>query len=145
MTIERTEVSSISQQSERAWPTISARIDAVSSRRKRKGATGKKRTKKRTRPYHLESSKVFLPPNELLVLGTHGGHHVVKVHDNVDEGVEQTEKGGVATGSEADSEPDTHRHNTVVDDVKKGDVLVLFAQNEEELQTNKTRLDIRAN
>ena len=42
---------------------------------------------------HLECGEVFFPPNEFLVLRTHGGHHVVKVHDDVDEGVEQTEKG----------------------------------------------------
>lgn len=42
---------------------------------------------------HLECGEVFFPPNEFLVLRAHGGHHVVEVHDDVDEGVEQTEKG----------------------------------------------------
>lgn len=38
--------------------------------------------------YHLEGGEVFLPPNEFLVFGTHGGDHVVEIHDNVYEAVE---------------------------------------------------------
>ena len=135
MTIERTQVASISQQRERAWLTTQIRIDAVSS-----GKIQKAKTEMRKRSYHLESGEVLLPPNVLLVLRTHGSHHVVKVHDNVDESVEQTEKGRVATGSEADSEPDAHWHDAVVNDVEQGDVLVLFAQNEEKLKTEKHQL-----
>jgi hypothetical protein len=75
-------------------------------------------------------------------LWTHGGHHVVKVHDDVDEGVEQTEKGRVTARRETNSEPDAHWHDAVVNDVQKRNVLIFLAQNEENLQkknkTNKT-------
>lgn len=46
---------------------------------------------------HLEGREVLLPPDELLVFGTHGGHHVVEVHDYVHEGIEQCEEGTMAT------------------------------------------------
>ena len=68
---------------------------------------------------HLHDGEVFLPPDELGVLRSHGGHHVVKVHDDVHERVEQTEEGGVAARQEAHTEPDAHRHQAVVDDVQQ--------------------------
>ena len=39
--------------------------------------------------YQLNGSEVFLPPQVLLVAGAHGGQAVVRVHDNVDDTVEQ--------------------------------------------------------
>ena len=33
-----------------------------------------------------------------LVLWAHGGDHVVKVHEDVDEGIEKREEGSVASG-----------------------------------------------
>ena len=89
------------------------------------------------RAYHLEGREILFPPDELLVLWTHGGHHVIKVHDDVDKSVEQTEEGRVATGSEANTEPDTHRHDAVMNDMQERNVFVLFAQNEEELKKIK--------
>lgn len=80
---------------------------------------------------HLKSGEIFLPPNEFLVLWSHGGHHVVEIHDDVDESVEQTEESRVATRCETDSEPDAHRHNAVMHNVQKRDMFILFAQNEE--------------
>ena len=85
--------------------------------------------------YHLEGGEVFLPPDELLVLGSHGGDHVIKVHDDVDERVEQAEEGRVTAGSEANAEPHAHRHDTVVHHVQQRDVLLFLAQHEEELHT----------
>jgi len=81
---------------------------------------------------HLEGGEVFLPPDELLVLGSHGGDHVIKVHDDVDERVEQAEEGRVTAGSEANAEPHAHRHDTVVHHVQQRDVLLFLAQHEEE-------------
>ena len=118
--------------------------------RKKKTQTAKtpKRKKGEQDTNHLEGGQVFLPPDELGVLRSHGGHHVVKVHDDVDERVEQTEEGRVAAGRETDAEPDAHRHDAVVDDVQQRDVLVLLAQHEEELRVatgqTKTTVDNQA-
>lgn len=87
--------------------------------------------------HHLEGGQVLLPPDELLVLGSHGGHHVVEIHDNVHERVQKAEEGRVAAGSEAHAEPDAHRHDAVVDHVQQRNVLVFLAQHEEELKYAK--------
>lgn len=45
----------------------------------------------------LHCGQVFLPPEMLLHLGSHGGQHVVGVHQDVDEGVYQAHQGAVTT------------------------------------------------
>ena len=49
---------------------------------------------------HLQGGHVLLPPDVLLVLWAHGGQHVVSVHEDVHESVEQTEEGGMTSGDE---------------------------------------------
>jgi hypothetical protein len=41
---------------------------------------------------HLENSQVFFPPEKFLHLWSDGGHHVICVHNNVNEGVEEEEE-----------------------------------------------------
>jgi len=81
---------------------------------------------------HLQGGQILLPPEILLVLGTHGGHQIVGVHDDVDEGVEHTEEGAVSSRREFDAPPDGGRHDAVVDHVQIGDLIVLLAQHEED-------------
>lgn len=50
--------------------------------------------------YHLEGGEVLLPPDELLVLGAHGGDHVVEVHHDVYKGVEEGEERAVSACNE---------------------------------------------
>lgn len=80
---------------------------------------------------HLESGEVFLPPDVLLVLGSHSGHHVIEVHDDVNESVEQAEESRVTAGSETNAEPHAHWHDAVVNHVQKRNVLFFFPQNKE--------------
>lgn len=42
--------------------------------------------------YHLESGKVFFPPDIFLIFGSHGGYHIIKVHHNMYESIQQGEK-----------------------------------------------------
>ena len=102
------------------------------------GKKGKGRKKRPT--YHLEGGEVFLPPDELLVLGSHGSNHVIEVHDNMHECVEQAEEGGMSAGGEANAEPYAHRHDTMVDDMQQRDMLLFLAQHEEELHTGCIQL-----
>lgn len=83
---------------------------------------------------HLQRGQVLLPPEEALELGSHGGEQVVRVHDDVHEGVEQAEEGAVAAGGELDAEPHRHRHAAVVDHVQGGHLAGLLSQNEEHLR-----------
>lgn len=66
---------------------------------------------------HLERGQVFLPPDVLLVFRPHGGHHVVEVHDDVNECVQESEERAVATWGEFHAHPDTHGHNSVMNNV----------------------------
>lgn len=45
----------------------------------------------------LDPCHVLLPPQVLLVFGSHGGQHVVEVHDYVHEGVEETNNNALFT------------------------------------------------
>lgn len=40
--------------------------------------------------YHLQIGDVFLPPEVLVELWAHGRHHVVRVHHNVHERIDNT-------------------------------------------------------
>lgn len=67
--------------------------------------------------YHLQSSEVLLPPQELLEARPEHCQQVVRVHDYVHKGVEQAEEGAVAARGELDAEPHGHGHAAVVDHV----------------------------
>lgn len=82
---------------------------------------------------HLEGGQVLFPPQEPLVSGAEGGDQVIGVHDDVDEGVEEAEEGGVAAWGEFHAEPHGHRHHSVVDNVQGGELVVLFPHHEEYL------------
>lgn len=115
-------------------------IDALSNRRsgvaryRSAGCVTQRKKKWENDAYHLEGGEVFLPPNELGVLGSHGGDHVVEVHDDVHERVEQAEERRVAAGREAQTEPHAHRHDAVVHHVQNRHLFLLLAQHEEELR-----------
>jgi len=47
--------------------------------------------------HQLEQCKVLLPPEVLLVLRPHGGHHVVRVHDDVNYVVHKIRERAVST------------------------------------------------
>lgn len=68
--------------------------------------------------HHLERGEVFLPPNILLVFGTHRSDHVIEVHHNVDKGIEQSKESAVAARGKFHSHPDGEWHASVMDDVE---------------------------
>lgn len=82
--------------------------------------------------HHLQNGQVLLPPEVLLHLGSHRGQHVVGVHDDVDEGVQQTEEARVAARGELDTPPDGSGHDAMVDHVQRRHLVVSFAQHKEE-------------
>ena len=66
------------------------------------------------------------------IFWTHGGNHVVEVHEHVDEDVEQAEEGGRAARDPPHARPHGQRHDAVVDDVQEADVAELLAGDEAE-------------
>ena len=81
---------------------------------------------------HLEQGQMLLPPQVLLEPWAERCQQVVRVHDDVDEGVKRAEERSVTTGNEFHPPPNSGWHDSVVDDVQGGDLIVLFAQHEEE-------------
>jgi len=75
----------------------------------------------------LKDGEVLFPPDEFGVLWAHGSHHVIEIHDDVHESVEHPEESGVSPGCESDAEPDAHWHDTVMNNVKNRDLIVLLA------------------
>lgn len=47
--------------------------------------------------YDLQDSDVLLPPQVFLYFRSHGGQQVVGIHNDVDEGVDESEQGSVTT------------------------------------------------
>lgn len=47
--------------------------------------------------YQLQGGQMLLPPDVLLVFRTHGGHHVVEVHDDVHQVVDDVGECAVPT------------------------------------------------
>lgn len=72
--------------------------------------------------HHLYVGDVPLPPDVLLVLRSHGSHHVVGVHEEVNESVEEAEESGMASGHPSDTRPHAERHDPMMDDVQSGHV-----------------------
>lgn len=81
--------------------------------------------------HHLDEGQVLLPPQILLHFGSHGGQHIVGVHQNVDECVEEAEERAMAAGRELHSPPHRGWHQSMVDDVQRGDLVVPFAHHKE--------------
>lgn len=59
---------------------------------------------------------------------------VVGVHDDVDEGVDETEEGPVTSGQESNPHPEVDGHDGVVVDVQQRDLVELLSSHEAELK-----------
>jgi len=54
---------------------------------------------------HLQLGQVSFPPEVFLDAGSHGGHEVVEVHDDVYAHVEEPAEGGVSATNKSNSKP----------------------------------------
>lgn len=68
--------------------------------------------------YNLHRCQVLLPPNIFLEPGSHGRHHVIEVHPDVHEGVQEPEEGAVTAGCKLDTYPGAEGHYTVMNHVQ---------------------------
>ena len=60
-------------------------------------------------------------------------YHVIKVHEYVNERVEEAKEGGVSTWKPSHSRPDTQRHDPMVNDVKGRHLSEFFSSQERKL------------
>lgn len=85
--------------------------------------------------HQLQRCEVFLPPQVLLHVRADGRQAVVRVHDDVDEGVHQADEEGLSSGQIFDSRPPVEDHGGMVVHVKEGDLVVLLPQDEKDRVT----------
>lgn len=74
----------------------------------------------------------MLPPQVFLEFWSHRGQHVVEVHDDVHEGVDNADEGSVSAGEVLGATPRDHRHDGVVVQVQERYLVILFPQDEED-------------
>lgn len=80
--------------------------------------------------HQLDDGDPGLPAQVLLGAGD-GGQHVVAVHDDVHQAVDEPDEGAVAAGEELGANPRAQRHHGVVVHVQEGQLVVLLAEDEE--------------
>jgi len=90
---------------------------------------------------HLKSCQVSFPPEIFLNSRPHGRHKVVEIHDDVDSHIEEPTECRVTSTNESDSKPRSKRHDTMMDNMKGGQVGELLAEQEQERvkEVNKLR------
>lgn len=74
---------------------------------------------------------MLFPPQIFLIFWSHCCQQVVSIHDDMNEGVQHSKEGGMATRSELYSPPNGGRHNAMVDNVQIGDLIKLLPQDKE--------------
>lgn len=82
--------------------------------------------------HHLQVGDPVLPPQVFLEFWSHRGQHIVKVHDDVHEGVDDANEGSVTAGEVFGAAPGYHRHDGVVVQVQERYLVILFPQDEED-------------
>lgn len=81
---------------------------------------------------HLQNGEIFLPPQIFLYFGSHSGQHVIGVHDDVHEGIQETEESRVTTRCEFNTPPNGDRHNAMMYNMQCGYLIISFAHHKEE-------------
>lgn len=80
----------------------------------------------------LQSRQVFLPPQELLHLRSHGGEQVIAVHNNVHEGVDEANRHSLLSKRVLQVVIGPQDHNGVMVNVQEGDLSLVLAQDKED-------------
>lgn len=80
---------------------------------------------------HLKDGQIFFPPKIFLHRWSHGSQHVVCVHDNMHECVQEAKECAMTAWSEFNAPPNGHWHQSVMDDMQCGHLIVTFAHHKE--------------
>lgn len=81
---------------------------------------------------HLHPRQVLLPPQILLHVRAKRGQHVIRIHDGVDEAIEQGPEITQSPGHEFQQAPLEDQHGDVMVHVEERDLVVLLSHHEEE-------------
>lgn len=81
---------------------------------------------------HLQYGQVLLPPQIFLHFWSHGGQHVVRVHDDVNECIQKTKERTMTARREFDAPPNGCWHQTMMDHMQCRHLIVTFAHHKED-------------
>lgn len=81
--------------------------------------------------YNLEECQVLFPPQVLLHVRTHGGQHVISVHEDVNEGVDKAQQSSMSAGKVFNANKSADRHECVMIDVQEGHLSLILSQDKE--------------
>lgn len=82
--------------------------------------------------HHLKNSQVFFPPQILLHFWSHRGEHIVRVHHNVDKCIQEAKERTVTARREFNAPPNGNGHNSMVNDMQCGHLIISFSHYEED-------------
>jgi len=81
--------------------------------------------------YDLYNSQVLFPPEILLHMRPECGQHVVGVHEDVNEGVDDAKESRMTASNELHTDPTADRHHRMMVEMQERDLSIFLAQNEE--------------
>lgn len=81
---------------------------------------------------HLQNSQIFLPPQIFLYFWAHGGKHIIGVHKNVYESVQESKEGRMTARCKLNTPPDRNWHDAMMNDMQCRDLIITFAHHKEE-------------
>jgi hypothetical protein len=80
----------------------------------------------------LEGGEVFLPAEIFLHAWSHRRQEVVEVHHNVYQRVEECKERSLSSGRESEPRPYVHRQQSMVENVKRRDLVIFLAEHKEQ-------------
>lgn len=95
------------------------------------GAHGQHIAKNEDKLNQLNAGHVLLPPQILLVLRSHGGDHIVEIHNDMHTGVENANDDALFAGRILQIAPREEHCDRMMVDVQERDLIVLLAQHKE--------------
>lgn len=81
---------------------------------------------------HLHHGQIFLPPEITLHSRSHRGQHIVRIHEDVHECVEESKECRMSARRKLDAPPNGDGHNAMMDHMQRGHLIVPFAHHKEE-------------
>lgn len=81
--------------------------------------------------HHLQVCDPVFPPQVFLELWSHSREHIVEVHDDMNEGVDDSNEGAVTAGIIFHATPRNHWHHSVMVQVQESHLIIFLPKNEE--------------
>lgn len=85
--------------------------------------------------YQLNDGEILFPPQIFAHVWPNGGESIIGIHDHMDKTIDHCASERATSWHKFGAHPPKCKHGAVMIDVKEGELILLFAQNEEECVT----------